>query len=75
MDWFLLSAELGCKIQFYNPICSLQDIPVIHAFNARFKEKIGDLSGARSAYHQFNAESSSYVENVIKEANMEKRLV
>ncbi|KAM7500629.1 hypothetical protein LguiA_025043 [Lonicera macranthoides] len=52
----------------------LKDIPVIHAFNASFKEKIGDLSGARSAYHQFNVESSSYVENVIKEANMEKRL-
>lgn len=57
-------------------IYSLQNAPVIHIFNARFREQIGDTYGARAAFLQGDADSDSYfVENVIKAANMEKRLV
>uniref|UniRef100_A0A5B6ZIY4 Uncharacterized protein n=1 Tax=Davidia involucrata TaxID=16924 RepID=A0A5B6ZIY4_DAVIN len=53
----------------------LKNVPAIHLFNARFKEHIGDVLGARAAYLQCDTGSHShFIENVIKEANMEKRL-
>ena len=57
-------------------ICSLQRTPVIHLFNARFKEHQGDVIGAHSALLHCDAESGSkFVENVVIKANMERRLV
>lgn len=57
-------------------ICSLQRVPVIHLFNSRFKEQIGDAAGARAAFLLCEAESeSNFVENVKMKANMEKRMV
>lgn len=57
-------------------ICSLQRLSVIHLFNARFKEKIGDVSGARAAFPKCDTESDSqFVKNVMLKANMEKRMV
>lgn len=59
-------------------MCLLQKVPDIHLFNSRFKEQIGDLSGARSAFLQLDADSdldSNFVENIILKANMEKRMV
>lgn len=54
----------------------LQNAPVIHVFNARFREKIGDTYGARAAFPQGDVDSDSdFVDNVIRAANMEKRLV
>lgn len=53
----------------------LKSLPSVHIFNARFKEQIGDPVGARLAYDHANAESDyNFVENVVKEANMEKRM-
>ncbi|KAK3024027.1 hypothetical protein RJ639_044129, partial [Escallonia herrerae] len=53
----------------------LKIVPVIHLFNARFKEKIGDVRGARTAFLHCDAEfDSCFVDNVMKEANMERRL-
>ncbi|XVF87220.1 hypothetical protein PTKIN_Ptkin18bG0101400 [Pterospermum kingtungense] len=53
----------------------LKRIPVIHLFNARFKEKTRDVSGARVALLQYEMESDqSFVEIVSIKANMEKRL-
>ncbi|PRQ29351.1 putative tetratricopeptide-like helical domain-containing protein [Rosa chinensis] len=50
-------------------------VSVIHLLNAKFKEQIGDVLGARAALLQFNAESDThFVKNVILKANMEKRL-
>lgn len=52
----------------------LKRIPVIHAYNARFKEKIGDVSGARAALVHIRTElDTDLVEDVIMKANMEKR--
>jgi hypothetical protein len=57
-------------------ICLLQRVPVVHLFNSRFKEQIGDVCGARATFLQCEAESSSnFVENVKMKANMEKRMV
>lgn len=57
-------------------ICSLQRVAVIHLFNTRFKEQIGDVSGARAACPKCDSESDSqFVKNVILKANMEKRMV
>lgn len=57
-------------------ICWLQRVPVIHLFNSRFKEQIRDLSGARAAFLQLDADlDSKFVENIILKANMEKRMV
>jgi hypothetical protein len=57
-------------------ICSLQRVPVIHLFNSRFKEQIGDVFGARASFLKCEAESdSNFVENAKMKANMEKRLV
>ncbi|XP_052202218.1 pre-mRNA-processing factor 39-2 isoform X2 [Diospyros lotus] len=53
----------------------LKNMPVIHLFNARFKELIGDRDGAHAAFLWSDEESSSFfIEKVIKEANMERRL-
>lgn len=61
----------------YGPlICSLQRVPAIHHFNARYKELIGDTFGARAAFLNCDADSDSIcVEKLVKQANMEKRLV
>lgn len=57
-------------------ICSLQRVPVIHLFDARFKEHEGNVTGARSALLQCDAELDvNFVENIVLKANMEKRLV
>ncbi|XP_012091896.2 uncharacterized protein LOC105649750 isoform X2 [Jatropha curcas] len=53
----------------------LKRVSVIHLFNARFKEHVGDVPSARSAFLQCNNESDSeFVENVVMRANMEKRI-
>ncbi|KAL8113173.1 uncharacterized protein LOC141667685 isoform X2 [Apium graveolens] len=53
----------------------LENTPVIHIFNARFREQIGDVHGARAAFLHGDKDLNSYfVESVIKAANMEKRL-
>ncbi|KAK9268077.1 hypothetical protein L1049_010516 [Liquidambar formosana] len=53
----------------------LKCVPAIHLFNARFKEQIGDISSAHAAFLECDRDSdSNFVDNVIKEANMEKRL-
>ncbi|KAF8018922.1 hypothetical protein BT93_H3728 [Corymbia citriodora subsp. variegata] len=52
----------------------LKRIPVIHAYNARFKEKIGDVLGARAALVHIRTElDTDFVEDAIMKANMEKR--
>lgn len=54
----------------------VQRVSVIHLLNARFKEQIGDVLGARAALLQCDAESDpQFVKNVILKANMEKRMV
>nr|WAU86874.1 birch protein [Betula platyphylla] len=53
----------------------LKRVPVIHLFNSRFKEQIGDVFGARASFLKCEAESdSNFVENAKMKANMEKRL-
>ncbi|KAH7839009.1 hypothetical protein Vadar_033672 [Vaccinium darrowii] len=53
----------------------LKNVPAIHLFNAWFKEKIGDRCGARAAFLLPDKElNSDFMEKVVKEANMEKRL-
>ncbi|PON41745.1 HAT (Half-A-TPR) repeat, partial [Parasponia andersonii] len=53
----------------------LKRVPVMHLFNARFKEHLGDIIGARAARLHCDGESdSNFVENVVMKANMEKRL-
>ncbi|KAL2494590.1 Tetratricopeptide repeat (TPR)-like superfamily protein [Forsythia ovata] len=53
----------------------LKNVPEIHFFNARFKEQIGDADGARAALLLCDAKTdSNFIESVIKQANMEKRL-
>ncbi|KAF5190160.1 Pre-mrna-processing factor [Thalictrum thalictroides] len=53
----------------------LKRVPAIHIFCARYKEKIGDVFGSRAAFHQCDSESDfDLIENVRREANMEKRL-
>ncbi|XP_062082210.1 pre-mRNA-processing factor 39-2-like [Humulus lupulus] len=47
----------------------------MHLFNARFKEREGDIIGVRTALLHCDGESdSNFVENVARKANMEKRL-
>lgn len=49
---------------------------MIHAYNARFKEKIGDVLGARAARVHIRTElDTDFVEDAIMKANMEKRWV
>lgn len=53
----------------------LKNVSEVHIFNARFREKIGDIEGARAALLLCdNGSDSSFIETAIKEANMEKRL-
>ncbi|PIA41432.1 hypothetical protein AQUCO_02200089v1 [Aquilegia coerulea] len=53
----------------------LKRVPAIHIFCARYKEKIGDVFGSRAAFHRCDSElDSDLIENVRREANMEKRL-
>ncbi|KAL4563590.1 hypothetical protein LXL04_027634 [Taraxacum kok-saghyz] len=53
----------------------LKNVSEVHIFNARFREKIGDIEGARAAFQNCDTNSdSSFIEIAIKEANMEKRL-
>ncbi|XP_062096460.1 pre-mRNA-processing factor 39-2 isoform X2 [Humulus lupulus] len=53
----------------------LKRVPAMHLFNARFKEREGDIIGARTALLHCDGESdSNFVENVVRKANMEKRL-
>ncbi|KAL3615164.1 hypothetical protein CASFOL_040825 [Castilleja foliolosa] len=52
----------------------LKNVPEIHLFNARFKEHIGDVSGARAALTLSDTKTdSSFVENVVMLANLERR--
>ncbi|KAI3741511.1 hypothetical protein L1987_59185 [Smallanthus sonchifolius] len=53
----------------------LKNVSEVHIFNARIREKIGDIEGARAAFHLCDTESdSSFIETAIYEANMETRL-
>ncbi|XP_023758120.1 pre-mRNA-processing factor 39-2 isoform X2 [Lactuca sativa] len=54
----------------------LKDVSEVHIFNARYREKIGDIEGARAAFQlcDTSESDSSFIETAIKEANMEKRL-
>ncbi|CAK9139280.1 unnamed protein product [Ilex paraguariensis] len=53
----------------------LKNVPAINLFNARFKEQIKDVHNARAAFLRCDTEfNSNFIQNVIKEANMEKRL-
>ncbi|CAA7014450.1 unnamed protein product [Microthlaspi erraticum] len=53
----------------------VKDASVIHLFNARFKEHVGDASAASVALSRCGEELGfGFVENVTKKANMEKRL-
>ncbi|KAK1420319.1 hypothetical protein QVD17_21824 [Tagetes erecta] len=53
----------------------LKNVSEVHIFNARFREKIGDIEGARAAFHLCDTESdSSFIDTAIYEANMETRL-
>ncbi|XP_024963476.1 uncharacterized protein LOC112503718 isoform X2 [Cynara cardunculus var. scolymus] len=53
----------------------LKNVSEVHIFNARFREKIGDIEGARAALLRGeNGSDSSFIETAIREANMEKRL-
>lgn len=61
-------------MNFYQ--CFQQRQPEIHLFDARFKEQIGDIPGARAAYQLVHSGiSPGLLEAVIKHANMEHRLV
>ncbi|KAL6544901.1 hypothetical protein OROMI_023763 [Orobanche minor] len=52
----------------------LKNVPEIHLFSARFKEHIGDVSGARAALVQCDTKTdSSFIENVVTLANLERR--
>ncbi|XP_010494814.1 PREDICTED: uncharacterized protein LOC104771902 isoform X2 [Camelina sativa] len=53
----------------------LKNVSVIHLFNARFKEHVGDASAASVALSRCSEELGfGFVESVTKKANMEKRL-
>ncbi|KAH9797603.1 tetratricopeptide repeat (TPR)-like superfamily protein [Citrus sinensis] len=53
----------------------LKRLPVIHLFNARYKEQIGDTSAARAAFPESYIDSDSrFIEKVTFKANMERRL-
>ncbi|KAL6553294.1 hypothetical protein OROGR_007136 [Orobanche gracilis] len=52
----------------------LKNVPEIHLFSARFKEHIGDVSGARAALIQCDTKTdSNFIENVVTLANLERR--
>ncbi|XP_019190196.1 PREDICTED: pre-mRNA-processing factor 39 isoform X2 [Ipomoea nil] len=53
----------------------LNNVPGIHLFSARFKEEIRDLGGARASFSNYDSGCDIYfIESVVKQANMEKRL-
>lgn len=53
----------------------LKGVPEMHLFNARYKERIGDATGARTAFFQFDEKPAAYLtKHVIELANMERRL-
>ncbi|XP_047307946.1 pre-mRNA-processing factor 39-2 [Impatiens glandulifera] len=53
----------------------LKNSTEMHFFSAHYKEQIGDICGAHNSYLQSNDEFGSYfIDRVVKEANMEKRL-
>ncbi|KAJ8761333.1 hypothetical protein K2173_001389 [Erythroxylum novogranatense] len=53
----------------------LKKMPMVHLFNAMYKEHIGDMHSARSAFLQCSAESDAdFLDYVVRKANMEKRL-
>lgn len=58
-------------------MCSLQRVPVILLFNARFKEHEGNVTAARSTLLQCDDVELdlNFIENIVIKANMEKRLV
>lgn len=75
-DAFVLSFYVSHHVYGPSFVCLLQRVPVIHLFDARFKEQIGELSAAHAAFLQCEMESDSgFVEYVRMKANMEKRLV
>ncbi|XP_018673811.2 pre-mRNA-processing factor 39-2-like isoform X1 [Musa acuminata AAA Group] len=53
----------------------LKKVPAFCIYSAMFKEKIGDVSGARALFLQRDMDlASNLVETVYREANMEKRM-
>lgn len=53
----------------------LKRLPLIHLFNARYKEQIGDTFAARAAFPESDTDSDSrFIEKVTFKANMERRL-
>ncbi|CAA0832913.1 Tetratricopeptide repeat (TPR)-like superfamily protein [Striga hermonthica] len=53
----------------------LKNVPEVHLFNANFKERIGDINGARAALSLCNMETdSSFISSVVTLANLERRL-
>lgn len=57
-------------------MCSLQRVPVILLFNARFKEHEGNVTATRSTLLQCDDVELdlNFIENIVIKANMEKRL-
>ncbi|KAG9447513.1 hypothetical protein H6P81_013641 [Aristolochia fimbriata] len=52
----------------------IKAVPGIHLFCARYKERIGDIIGARAAFQRCNSDiASQFIENVKRQANMERR--
>ncbi|CAN6452909.1 unnamed protein product [Victoria cruziana] len=53
----------------------LKRVPAFHLFAARFMEQTKDVSGAQTELFNYNVDSPEvYIENVIRRANMERRL-
>ncbi|XP_068666839.1 pre-mRNA-processing factor 39-2 [Aristolochia californica] len=53
----------------------VKTVPEIHLFCARYKERIGDIFGARAAFQRCSSDKASeFIENVKRHANMERRL-
>ncbi|XP_049936494.1 pre-mRNA-processing factor 39-1 isoform X2 [Nymphaea colorata] len=53
----------------------LKRVPAIHLFAARFMEQVRDVSGAHTELSNYSLDSpADYIENVIRRANMERRL-
>ncbi|VFQ97077.1 unnamed protein product [Cuscuta campestris] len=53
----------------------LSNIPGIHLFSARFMEQIRDLDGARASYSNYDMSDIYFLQSVVNQANMERRLV
>ncbi|EYU43281.1 hypothetical protein MIMGU_mgv1a002156mg [Erythranthe guttata] len=53
----------------------LKDVAQIHLFSARFKERIGDINGARAALILCDTKiDSNFIDNIVTLANLERRL-